>query len=98
MSCCSIGFIDDFDMDILIVLLSCIFIRNPLTPPHRPPLLQVDAIRRGLATIVPVQLLPLFTDKELEFMVCGKREIDIDFLKVLYLWSSSDVIILLPFP
>eukprot|EP01083_Nonionella_stella_P059475 155578_1 len=43
--------------------------------------LQVEAIRRGLATIVPVQLLPLFTFSELEFMVCGKREIDVEFLK-----------------
>jgi hypothetical protein len=42
---------------------------------------QVDAIRRGLATIVPIQLLPLFTWQELEMMVCGKREINIDYLK-----------------
>ena len=38
---------------------------------------QVDAIRRGLGTIVPVPLLPLFTWQELEMMVCGKRIIDI---------------------
>jgi len=42
---------------------------------------QIDAIRRGLATIVPVQLLPLFTWQELEKMVCGKREIDVDYLR-----------------
>ncbi|GAB5369199.1 hypothetical protein AAMO2058_001385000, partial [Amorphochlora amoebiformis] len=42
---------------------------------------QVAAIRKGLGTIVPIQLLPLFTWQELEMMVCGKREIDIDYLK-----------------
>eukprot|EP00455_Lapot_gusevi_P055091 TRINITY_DN8933_c0_g1_i1.p1 TRINITY_DN8933_c0_g1~~TRINITY_DN8933_c0_g1_i1.p1 ORF type:complete len:1260 (+),score=500.66 TRINITY_DN8933_c0_g1_i1:503-3781(+) len=42
---------------------------------------QVDAIRRGLATIVPIQLLPMFSWQELELMVCGSREIDIDYLR-----------------
>jgi len=42
---------------------------------------QVEAIKRGLATIVPIQLLPLFTWHELEERVCGRREIDIEFLK-----------------
>ncbi|ETO22614.1 hypothetical protein RFI_14580 [Reticulomyxa filosa] len=42
---------------------------------------QVEAIRRGLATIVPIALLPLFTWQELELMVCGKREIDLELLK-----------------
>jgi hypothetical protein len=42
---------------------------------------QIEAIRRGMSTIVPVQLLPLFTWQELEMMVCGKREIDLEYLK-----------------
>jgi len=42
---------------------------------------QSQAIRKGLGTIVPIQLLPLFTWQELEMMVCGKREIDVDYLK-----------------
>lgn len=42
---------------------------------------QVEAIRRGLATIVPVQLLPLFSWEDLELMVCGKKSIDIEYLK-----------------
>ena len=42
---------------------------------------QIDAIRRGLATIVPISLLPLFTWRQLELMVCGKREIDISLLR-----------------
>jgi len=42
---------------------------------------QINAMRRGLATIVPISLLPLFTWRQLELMVCGKREIDIDLLR-----------------
>ena len=42
---------------------------------------QIDAMRRGLATIVPISLLPLFTWRQLELMVCGKREIDIELLR-----------------
>jgi hypothetical protein len=42
---------------------------------------QVLAIKKGLATIVPVQLLPLFTPRQLELMVCGAGHIDIAYLK-----------------
>lgn len=45
--------------------------------------LQLKALQKGLATIVPVQLLrSLFTFDELELMAVGKREIDIDHLRV----------------
>ncbi|ETO10269.1 hypothetical protein RFI_27108 [Reticulomyxa filosa] len=50
---------------------------------------QVDAIRRGLATIVPIALLPLFTWQELELMVCGKREIDLELLKANTVYKSG---------
>jgi len=43
---------------------------------------QLNAIRKGLGTIVPLTLLPLFTWSELEGMVCGKREINIDHLRM----------------
>ncbi len=43
---------------------------------------QVDAIKSGLATIVPIQLLSLFTPQELELTVCGKREVNVELLKV----------------
>ncbi len=43
--------------------------------------LQTDAIRRGLGTMVPVSLLSLFTWSELETMVCGSRDIDVDYLR-----------------
>lgn len=42
---------------------------------------QMAAVRRGLGTLVPVQLLPLFTWQELEMMVCGSKEVNIDYLK-----------------
>ncbi len=42
---------------------------------------QVLAIREGMAKVVPVPLLSLFTGPELETMVCGSREISISLLK-----------------
>jgi E3 ubiquitin-protein ligase HECTD4 len=42
---------------------------------------QVQAIKKGLGTILPINLLPLFTWAELETMVCGKREISVEYLK-----------------
>lgn len=43
---------------------------------------QVEHMRKGMATIVPIQLLSLFTWQELQLNVCGKGEIDIAFLQV----------------
>ena len=42
---------------------------------------QVHAVREGMARVVPVPLLSLFTGPELETMVCGSREISISLLK-----------------
>ncbi len=42
---------------------------------------QIDNIRKGLATIIPLQLLSLFTWQELELHVCGKNRIDIQLLR-----------------
>ena len=42
---------------------------------------QVQAMREGLAKVVPVPLLSLFTGPELETMVCGSQEISIGLLK-----------------
>lgn len=36
------------------------------------------AFREGLASVLPVELFPLFTPSELEHMICGSREVDID--------------------
>merc|ERR1711871_816593 len=54
---------------------------------------QIQAIRRGLATIVPVGLLCLFTWRELEIFVCGTPTMDVALLRkntTLNGWSSSD--------
>ncbi|TMW68516.1 hypothetical protein Poli38472_005984 [Pythium oligandrum] len=41
---------------------------------------QLEAILRGLSQVVPTNMLSLFTGSELELMVCGTPEIDIDLL------------------
>ena len=43
--------------------------------------LQIQAMREGMAKVIPVPLLSLFTGPELETMVCGSREISIELLK-----------------
>eukprot|EP01087_Luapelamoeba_hula_P010094 TRINITY_DN2658_c0_g1_i4.p1 TRINITY_DN2658_c0_g1~~TRINITY_DN2658_c0_g1_i4.p1 ORF type:complete len:3811 (+),score=698.07 TRINITY_DN2658_c0_g1_i4:295-11727(+) len=42
---------------------------------------QTEHIRKGMATIVPVHLLSLFTWHELQLNVCGRGDIDIGFLR-----------------
>jgi len=42
---------------------------------------QVHAMLRGISTMLPARLLPLFTHQELELMVCGAPDIDIDTLR-----------------
>ncbi|TMW68517.1 hypothetical protein Poli38472_005985 [Pythium oligandrum] len=42
---------------------------------------QIEAVRRGLDKVVPTSLLPLFTGAELELMVCGSPEVDVDLLQ-----------------
>jgi len=42
---------------------------------------QCEAIRRGLATIVPYQLLSLFTWRDLQDQVCGRVTIDVKLLE-----------------
>ena len=43
--------------------------------------LQVAAIRRGIASVVPMPALRLFTWQELEILVAGRPEIDLEVLK-----------------
>lgn len=42
---------------------------------------QIEAVQRGIAKIVPAHLLLLFTSAELEFLVCGQRDVDIALLR-----------------
>lgn len=43
--------------------------------------LQVEAIRRGIGAVIPVQLLRLFSWGDLEMFVCGQGGVDIDLLE-----------------
>mmetsp|Transcript_3581 Transcript_3581/g.6232 ORF Transcript_3581/g.6232 Transcript_3581/m.6232 type:complete len:1228 (+) Transcript_3581:1-3684(+) len=49
---------------------------------------QIEAIRRGLATIVPQRLLMLFRWDELELMVCGRPKLDLELLKRMTVYSD----------
>lgn len=49
---------------------------------------QAQAVRRGLATIVPMRLLSLFTWDQLELMVCGQSEVDVSLLRSVAEYSS----------
>jgi len=42
---------------------------------------QLLEFKNGLASVVPVQLFSLFTEQELEVLVCGKSQMDIALLK-----------------
>lgn len=43
--------------------------------------MQVEAIRNGLASVVPIEHLRLFSWDELEVFVCGRKDVDIDLLE-----------------
>jgi len=42
---------------------------------------QVAAVREGMAKVIPVPLLSLFSGYELETMVCGSPDIPLSLLK-----------------
>jgi hypothetical protein len=42
---------------------------------------QCEAIRRGLATVLPYRVLPILTWQELELVTVGKPTVDVEFLK-----------------
>jgi len=41
---------------------------------------QIDAMKRGIAPLVPTRLLPMFTWQELENLVCGVADVNVNFL------------------
>ena len=51
---------------------------------------QVDAIRRGLGKIIPIQLLHLLTSTDLSTLICGRTLIDIDLLRRHTKYSEVD--------
>ncbi|UIZ29691.1 hypothetical protein KXD40_002911 [Peronospora effusa] len=42
---------------------------------------QLAALKDGLASVLPMELSPLFTPRELEVLICGRREVDVDLLQ-----------------
>ncbi len=50
---------------------------------------QCEAMRRGLATVVPYQLLPLLTWREVELSVCGAASVDVDKLQAMTVYESG---------
>ena len=57
------------------------FIRQALYTRLRECSLHCEAIKRGIAQIIPEALLNMVTYSELETWVCGKAIVDIDLLK-----------------
>lgn len=51
---------------------------------------QIQAMREGMAKVVPVPLLSLFTGPELQTMVCGSNEISIQLLKSVTTYKGID--------
>ena len=41
----------------------------------------LSAFQDGLAAVLPLELFPLFTEAELERLICGVREVDVDLLR-----------------
>lgn len=50
---------------------------------------QIDAVRQGLVSVIPVELLNLITWQELELKVCGNPEISVEALKKSARYDSS---------
>ncbi|GAB9470558.1 Hect e3 ubiquitin ligase [Globisporangium polare] len=42
---------------------------------------QLAALREGLASVLPMEIAPLFTPRELEVLICGRGEVDVDLLR-----------------
>ena len=38
-------------------------------------------LRQGISSIVPVRLLPMFTWQELEHLICGVADVDVEMLQ-----------------
>lgn len=51
---------------------------------------QVEAVRAGMARVVPVPLLSLFSGYELETMVCGSQDIPLSLLKSVATYKGVD--------
>ena len=43
---------------------------------------RIAAVKCGLATIIPLEVLSVFSEEDLDLRVCGIPEVDLDYLKV----------------
>ena len=43
---------------------------------------QMDCIMKGLRTIVPVDILKLYSWRDIRYLVCGNPDVDLELLKV----------------
>lgn len=43
---------------------------------------RISAVKCGLATIIPLEVLNVFSEEDLDLRVCGIPEVDLDYLKV----------------
>jgi hypothetical protein len=50
---------------------------------------QVEAIRRGLATVVPYPMLALLSWDELQTQVCGRPRFDVELLRAQTVYDSD---------
>lgn len=50
----------------------------------------MEVIRRGLASVIPIQLLRLLAWDELEALVCGRKDVDVDLLENCTEYSLCD--------
>jgi hypothetical protein len=51
----------------------------------------MNAVKEGLATIIPISTLEVLTWEELEVVVCGSPYLDVDFLQ-------AHTVLLFPLP
>jgi hypothetical protein len=50
----------------------------------------LGAFQDGLAAVLPQELLPLFTEEEVERLICGVREVDVDLLRQCTDYEATD--------
>jgi len=43
---------------------------------------RISAVKCGLATILPLEVLSVFSEEDLDLRVCGIPEVDLEYLKV----------------
>ena len=55
---------------------------------------RILAVKCGLATIIPLEVLNVFNEEDLDLRVCGIPEVDLDYLKVqcLAIYTSLGVV------